>query len=169
MWAATLKLPQSILTPELSFFDLGGHSLSLAELASKLSRNFGFRVPVARLADPTTLAGHVDTLRAVRDGQIAEVQADLVSALRTDSQLESDVQPPKGAKITSLKNAETVLLTGATGFLGSFILNDLLESTSAKILCLVRFSEPSDDDIPAGIARIRRNMIDYGLWRDSIM
>lgn len=143
--------------------------MSLAELAAKLSRAFGFRVPVARLADPTTLAGHVNTLRAVRDGQIAEVQADLVSALRIDSQLESEIQPIKGAKIISLKNAETVLLTGATGFLGSFILNDLLENTSAKILCLVRFSEPSDDDVPAGIARIRRNMIDYGLWRDSIM
>lgn len=169
VWAATLRVPQSILTPDLSFFDLGGHSLSLAELAAKLSRNFGFRVPVARLADPTTLAGHVNTLRAVRDGQIAEVQADLVSALRSDSQLESEIQPAKGTKIISIKNAETVLLTGATGFLGSFILNDLLESTSAKILCLVRFSEPSDDDIPAGIARIRRNMIDYGLWRDSIM
>lgn len=169
VWAATLKVPRSILTPEHSFFDLGGHSLSLAELASRLSRNFGFRIPVARLADPITLSGHVDTVRGVRDGQIAAVQENLGSALRTDSRLDKDIEPPDDAKIVSLKNADTVLLTGATGFLGAFLLNDLLENTSAQILCLVRFNEPSEADIPAGIGRLRRNLIDLGLWRDSIM
>ena len=168
VWAATLKVPRSILTPDHSFFDLGGHSLSLAELAAKLSRIFGFRIPVARLADPTTLSGHVQTVRAVRDGQIAAVQADLGAALRTDSVLDKDIEP-SGAKITSLKAAETVFLTGATGFLGAFLLNDLLDSTSAHIVCLVRFTEPSDADMPAGIARLRRNLVDLGLWRDSIM
>lgn len=32
----------------------------------------------------------------------------------------------------------TVLLTGATGFLGVYLLRDLLEGTSAKVVCLVR-------------------------------
>jgi amino acid adenylation domain-containing protein/thioester reductase-like protein len=168
VWAATLKVPRNILMPDHSFFDLGGHSLSLAELAAKLSRNFGFRVPVARLADPTTLSGHVQTLRDVRDGQIAAVQADLPAVLRQDSQLDKDIEP-NGAKIASLKAADNVLLTGATGFLGAFLLNDLLEGTSAHIICLVRSAEPSDDDIPGCIARMRRNLIDLGLWRDSIM
>ncbi|OQO03789.1 hypothetical protein B0A48_10429 [Cryoendolithus antarcticus] len=169
IWAATLKISRSLITPEHSFFDLGGHSLSLADLASRLSRSFGFRVPVARLADPTTLNGHLQTVRAVRDGQIAEVQADLPAALRRDTQLEQDIQPLAGTKIKSIKDAKTVLLTGATGFLGAFLLNDLLESTSAQIICLVRFGDPTGDDIPAGIARLRKNLIDHGLWRDLIM
>ncbi|KAK6439018.1 putative NRPS-like protein biosynthetic cluster [Oleoguttula sp. CCFEE 5521] len=169
IWAATLKISRSLITPEHSFFDLGGHSLSLADLASRLSRSFGFRVPVARLADPTTLNGHLQTVRAVRDGQIAEVQADLPAALRRDTQLEQDIQPLAGTKIKSIKDAKTVLLTGATGFLGAFLLNDLLESTSAQIICLVRFSDPTGDDVPAGIARLRKNLIDHGLWRDLIM
>nr|OQO19827.1 hypothetical protein B0A51_13517 [Rachicladosporium sp. CCFEE 5018] len=169
IWAATLKISHSLITPEHSFFDLGGHSLSLADLASRLSRSFGFRVPVARLADPTTLNGHLQTVRAVRDGQIAEVQADLPAALRRDTQLEQDIQPLAGTKIKSIKDAKTVLLTGATGFLGAFLLNDLLESTSAQIICLVRFGDPTGDDVPAGIARLRKNLIDHGLWRDLIM
>lgn len=168
VWAATLKVPRNILMPNHSFFDLGGHSLSLAELAAKLSRSFGFRVPVARLADPTTLSGHVQTLRDVRDGQIAAVQADLPGVLRQDSKLDKDIEPEE-VKITSLKAADNVLLTGATGFLGAFLLNDLLEGTSAHIICLVRSAEPSDEDIPGCIARLRRNLIDLGLWRDSIM
>ncbi|KAI7516139.1 hypothetical protein KC317_g23547, partial [Hortaea werneckii] len=59
IWAATLHTSRNLITPDHSFFDLGGHSLSLAELASRFSRNFGFRVPVARLADPPTLTGHL--------------------------------------------------------------------------------------------------------------
>ena len=168
IWATTLRVSKSAIAPDHSFFDMGGHSLLLAELASKMSKTFEFRMPVARLADPSTLSGHLETVRAVRDGHTAAVQADLPAVLRADCLLDEDIRPTN-AKICSLNNANTVLLTGATGFLGAFLLNDLLESTSANILCLVRFKEPSDDDIPAGIARIRRNLVDYGLWNDSIM
>lgn len=168
IWATTLRTSRSVITPEHSFFDLGGHSLSLAELASRLSKNFGFRVPVARLADPPTLNGHLETVRAVRDGQIAAVQADLPAALKADCVLDADIKP-SGAVMRSIATAEVVLLTGATGFLGAFLLNSLLETTTAKVMCLVRVNEPSEDDVPQGIARIRRNMIDFGIWNDSIM
>lgn len=168
IWAATLKISRSTITAEHNFFDLGGHSLSLADLAARLSRNFGFRVPVARLADPPTLNGHLETVRAVRDGTIAAVQADLPAVLRVDSVLDKDIQP-KNAKACPASKANTILLTGATGFLGAFLLVDLLESTSATILCLVRVNDPSDDDKPGGVARIRRNLLDMGLWRDGMM
>lgn len=168
LWAATLKVSRSSIDPEHSFFDLGGHSLSIADLASRLSKTFGLKIPVARLADPATLNGHLHSIRAIRDGEIAAVQTDLPSILRADSVLDSDIQP-RGATIRPLKKAEVILLTGATGFLGAFLLNDLLETTTALIICLVRFTEPSEQDIPAGIARIRKNLIELGLWRDSIM
>lgn len=168
IWAATLKVSRSTITAEHNFFDLGGHSLSLADLAARLSRNFGFRVPVARLADPPTLNGHLETVRAVRDGTIAAVQADLPAVLRVDSVLDKEIQP-KNAKPCPANKANTILLTGATGFLGAFLLVDLLESTSATILCLVRVNDPTDDDKPGGVARIRRNLLDMGLWRDGMM
>lgn len=169
VWATTLKISKSIITPEHSFFDLGGHSLSLADLASRLSRIFGFRIPVTRLADPTTLNGHLQTIRSVRDGEVAAVQADLPSILRIDSVLDEEIRPTMIAKANAVKDADTVLLTGATGFLGAFILIDLLEQTSANVICLVRFTDPSSDDKAAAIGRIRKNLLDLGLWRDSIM
>jgi amino acid adenylation domain-containing protein len=169
LWASTLNVSSSVVTPEANFFDLGGHSLSLADLASRLSNMFGFRVPVARLADPATLNGHLETVRAVRDGHAAAVQADLPAILRADSVLDEDIKPRTELKMCPLKDAETVLLTGVTGFLGAFLLSDLLENTSAKIICLVRFNDPAQDDLPGGIARIRRNLLDFGLWNDSIM
>ncbi|EME85366.1 uncharacterized protein MYCFIDRAFT_42966 [Pseudocercospora fijiensis CIRAD86] len=169
IWAATIGISQQALKPEHSFFDLGGHSLSLAALASKLSRRFGFRIPVGRLAEPATLESHLDAVRDVRDGSIAAVQSDLPAALRRDSALDRDIEVPPTSKIAALKDAHTVLLTGATGFLGAFLLNELLESTSAQIICLVRSQDPSEHDKPGCTARLRKNLIDSGLWRDSIM
>ncbi|KAK7193434.1 linear gramicidin synthetase subunit C [Paraphaeosphaeria sporulosa] len=168
VWASILGIQPSSITPEYNFFDLGGHSLLLADLAARLSNRFGLKIPVARLADPATLNGHLDTVRAVRDGQTAAVQADLPAVLRADSVLDKEIQPTN-TKMNALKDAKTVLLTGVTGFLGAFLLRDLLDSTSAKIICLVRFSDASQDEIPAGIARIRRNLLDFGLWSDLIM
>ncbi|KAJ5925381.1 hypothetical protein N7454_008020 [Penicillium verhagenii] len=169
IWATVLKTSKTLLKPEDNFFDLGGHSLSLADLASRISRQFGFRVPIPRLAENVTLSGHLDTVRAIRDGHTAAVQADLPAVLLADSTLDDDIKPFPGANITSIASAETVLLTGVTGFLGAFLLNDLLENTSAQIICLVRFSDPEDDDQAGGVARIRRNLLDLGLWRDTIM
>ncbi|KAJ5720032.1 hypothetical protein N7493_006910 [Penicillium malachiteum] len=169
IWANVLKTSKTLLKPEDNFFDLGGHSLSLADLASKISRHFGFRVPIPRLAENTTLAGHLDTVRAIRDGHTAAVQADLPAVLLADSTLDEDIKPLPNTSLTSVTAADTILLTGVTGFLGAFLLYDLLESTSAKIICLVRFSDPEDDDQAGGVARIRRNLLDLGLWRDTIM
>ncbi|CAI7567107.1 unnamed protein product [Penicillium viridicatum] len=168
IWEAVLKVSKSLIKAEDNFFDLGGHSLSLADLSSKLSRRFGFRVPIPRLAENTTLSGHLETVRAVRDGHAEEVQANLPAVLLSDATLDEDIKPTNTA-ITSIAKADTVLLTGVTGFLGAFLLNDLIENTSAKIICLVRFSDPEQDDQAGGVARIRRNLLDMGLWRDSIL
>lgn len=168
IWAAVLKTSRTLLKPNDNFFDLGGHSLTLADLSSRLSRNFGFRVPITRLAVDPTLKGHLESVRAVRDGHTAAVQADLPAVLRADATLEEGIKA-NNATICAVNKAKTILLTGATGFLGAFLLSDLLESTSATIICLVRVDDPSSADGPAGIARIRRNMLDLGLWQDSIM
>ncbi|KAJ5551066.1 hypothetical protein N7461_005764 [Penicillium sp. DV-2018c] len=168
IWEAVLKVSKNLIKPEDSFFDLGGHSLSLADLSAKLSRRFGFRVPIPRLAENTTLSGHLETVRAVRDGHTAEVQANLPAVLLSDATLDEDIKPTNTA-FTSITSADTVLLTGVTGFLGAFLLNDLIENTTAKIICLVRFSDPEQDDQAGGVARIRRNLLDMGLWRDSIL
>ncbi|TID18878.1 nonribosomal peptide synthetase 10 [Venturia nashicola] len=168
MWATTLHVQLSSITPEHDFFDLGGHSLTLANLAGKLSRTFGFPISLARLASNPTVEGHLEVVRETRDGHTAAVQADLPAVLRADATLSADIQP-KNTTAFSLSEAKTVLLTGATGFLGAFLLHDLLETTSAKIVLLVRFSDPAEDEVAAGMRRIRRNLIDLGLWRDSLL
>ncbi|TVY81612.1 Linear gramicidin synthase subunit D [Lachnellula suecica] len=169
MWAASLDISPSSVKQEHTFFDLGGHSLSLADVASRMSKCYGFPVPVSRLVENPTLEGHLEVVRSARDGRTAAVQADLPAVLRADSTLPEDIKPSGNPSWRYLNEASTVLLTGATGFLGAFLLSDLLETTSARILCLVRFDDPSEDGRPAAIARIRSNLLDFGLWKDSIL
>ncbi|KZZ91797.1 nonribosomal peptide synthetase 10 [Moelleriella libera RCEF 2490] len=168
IWAAVLNISPSAISQSHSFFDLGGHSLTLAELSGRLSTTFGFPVPLAPLAGTPTLEGHMDAVKAARDGHTAAVQADLPSVLRADIALPEDIKG-NGKPMCRLNDAETILLTGATGYLGAFLLKSLIDETSAQIICLIRFTEPNAGCSPAGIARIRKNLIDLGIWSDAML
>jgi thioester reductase-like protein len=52
-------------------------------------------------------------------------------------------------------------LTGATGFLGAYLLSALLERSDATIFCLVRAT-----DVQSGLARIQSNLTRYELVAD---
>ncbi len=60
-------------------------------------------------------------------------------------------QPPAGGP-------QVVLLTGATGFLGGYLLHDLLAQTAATVVCLVRAASPAE-----ARARVGQNLARYGL------
>jgi len=169
LWAECLNIPLSSVTIEHDFFDLGGHSLALADLARRMSKSFGLSVPIVRLVESPTLQGHLDAVIALRDGYTAAVQADLKAVLQADSVLPSDIYPTTSVQAQSMSDASTVLLTGATGFLGAFILADILEKTPATVICLVRFPNPTDEERPRGMARLRKNLVDLSLWNDSIL
>jgi len=57
-------------------------------------------------------------------------------------------------------NPKSILLTGATGFLGAYLLDELLEKTTADIYCLVRSSHKE-----AGKERLKKNLEFYCLWK----
>lgn len=168
LWADVLHISPSAINDDHGFFDIGGHSLVLAVLANRFSKEFGFPVPLAPLAGDPTLHGHLKAIRDARDGHTAAVQADLPAILRQDIQLDEDIRS-NGTSMRQLSAAHTVLLTGATGYLGAFMLKSLIENTDATIICLVRFTDPSDSCRPAGFARIRKNLIDLGIWDDGML
>ncbi len=81
--------------------------------------------------------------------------------LVTEAKLDATIQFSQS--ITKLNpNPKTIFLTGASGFLGGYLLAELLEQTSAQIYCLVR----ADNKINAQ-QRLQQHLINYGLWQDE--
>ncbi len=62
----------------------------------------------------------------------------------------------------NVTNPHGILLTGATGFVGAYLLDELLEKTTADIYCLVRCS-----DTDAGKQRLKSHLQFYHLWQDK--
>jgi thioester reductase-like protein len=79
--------------------------------------------------------------------------------LRAYVTLPDDLGEPASAAVAD--RPSRILLTGATGYLGAYLLGALLERSDATIICLVRAS-----DATGGLARIKANLARYELVGD---
>lgn len=75
--------------------------------------------------------------------------------------LDPEIQPQNVPVDLSAK-PDAIFLTGVTGFVGAFLLRDLLEQTGAIIYGLVRGKTAEH-----GMQRIRQNLESYGIWREE--
>jgi thioester reductase-like protein len=104
-----------------------------------------------------------ETIAKFRDrfgeSPVGRTQPTTMSAREFDWRAEAVLDPAiSAAGLPPVRSGEprTILLTGATGFLGAFLLGDLLELTSARIVCLVRAGSESE-----ALKRIQRNLAQY--------
>jgi amino acid adenylation domain-containing protein/thioester reductase-like protein len=157
-WEDVLRLDE--VQPEDDFFDLGGHSLAAAQLSSRVEQSFGVHVSMPMFMEDPTLAGLCDSIEELqRDGK--GVQTRSSENLRAEAVLDSEIAPQTAARSPrTLRDADDVFLTGATGFLGAFLLDGLLSSTDARVHCLVRQREDT-----GGMESIEANLRRYGLWQ----
>jgi thioester reductase-like protein len=79
--------------------------------------------------------------------------------MHRDSVLPPDVQPPAG---TADAPTGSVLVTGATGFLGAILLRELLGKSDLTAYCIVRSKADA-----AGLERIRKALEAWGTWDDA--
>lgn len=130
---------------------LGGTSLLSVQMVLEVQQRYGVVVNVHRaggskvtvrriaemvrgmLSDPETEQPHIDRMDT---GDDALVDADLKLELGPLS----DRRAP----------GKDILLTGATGYLGAFLLNQLLSTTKGRVYCLVRAGDEAE-----GMARIK--------------
>jgi amino acid adenylation domain-containing protein/thioester reductase-like protein len=159
-WEDVLRLDEGEVRPEDDFFDLGGHSLAAAQLSSRVEQGFGVHVSMPLFMEDPTLAGLCDRIETLqRDGK--DVQSQPSEDLRAEAVLDPGIAPRPAAKGTrTLRDADNVFLTGATGFLGAFLLEGLLSSTNARVHCLVRQRGDAGE-----MESIEINLRHYGLWR----
>jgi nonribosomal peptide synthetase DhbF len=156
LYAELLGVPEVGINS--SFFDLGGHSLLAARLTFRLRKLFGEEIAVGMVfANPS-----VSQLAAALDADATAVDGAAVVRERVESAREELTEliatlgtPPPPVAAEHLM--DRVLLTGATGYLGTFLLHELLESTRAHVWCLVRAA-----DAAQGLERLRENLARFG-------
>lgn len=119
---------------EQDFFSLGGHSLLAIQMLQRVRSHFAVDLPLSFILDHPTVRGLAMAVNAAMD---RTPQPGLPRRATTD--LEHDSEPVMSKPVhRTQRNPDAVVLTGATGNLGSALLVELLERTAGHIYCLVR-------------------------------
>jgi thioester reductase-like protein len=170
---------------DCSFADIGIDSLTLAELradlqslleehgagelAGEVNTRLLQRLTVAEFfrlmrqfgqgsAGDRGAGQPLDALRQALEQVSAEYEAHEITQMRADAQLALPALPPVRPGATS-----DILLTGATGFLGPFLVSSLIERTSCTLHALVRATDETH-----GLDRIVASLRRAQLWSAAL-
>ncbi|MRH92368.1 NAD-dependent epimerase/dehydratase family protein [Nocardia sp. SYP-A9097] len=165
--------PPGALGPDTDFFDAGATSVDAVQLVATIARELDIDIDLDDVfadARPRQLARRwlagnapslpvLDPIRPAEsvptagDEELRQLMADIATA---------DGLPFVGAPAHTAPRR--ILLTGATGFLGSHLLLDLLRHSDAHIVCLVR-----GEDTEAATQRLAAGLTRFGMrWSSEI-
>jgi amino acid adenylation domain-containing protein/thioester reductase-like protein len=134
IWRAVLKHEDFGVTD--AFYAVGGDSLGIIRLTLEAERQ-------GLLVSPALFSGHA-TIRA-QAKQVARAHSGLrADTLRREVAFDAAMRATLSAAAKRPEAAQShgnLLLTGATGFLGSRVLGELLRRTTGNIYCLVRAAD----------------------------
>jgi thioester reductase-like protein len=154
--ATVLGADPAGLSDDADVMAYGLDSLMAMEVVRRCKRDLGVGIQASDLFERTTLGEWTALLAGA--AVVAQTQdwtdpARIAVDVRLDPAIRSTGTAPRPA------DPEHVLLTGATGFVGAYLLHELLATTRATVHCLVRGT--------GGRQRIRANLERYLPWPDG--
>jgi L-aminoadipate-semialdehyde dehydrogenase len=186
IWASMLPNAPSPMPLDESFFDLGGHSILATRLIFEIRKVFVVNAPLGLVFDQPTIGGLAAEVDALRNIDLGLAYKGTDSSRLAAAPGVDDAKKPTMTLVEygqdyvnllpSLRDSYpvlpadfascplTIFLTGATGFLGAFVLRDLLsrQTEVKKVICLVRAS-----DVEQGTRRLREGSTDRGVWDEQ--
>ena len=144
---------------EKTLVSVGGDSLAAVRLSRMIENDLGVSLPLNVLFDPTM---NVQQLTALIQDPRPLSSPSILPQLIDDANVDLNI------KVDGWKSSHpapsTVLVTGSTGFVGAFLLAELLTSypSGCKFVCLVRCDTSMDP-----IDRVRETMLFYQIWQDE--
>lgn len=178
LWSKLIPgLIAKTVKPSESFSAIGGDSMKIQRLAYQIRKTLGVNVPTMELIKNSTLKAMAAAIerRTAADSlngytgngekqdenpNDAETRVDYGSDAET---MAKDLPKSFTPCQSILPESPTVFLTGATGFLGCFILRDLLtrkEPEVRKVYALVRAKDPKN-----ALERLKSTCQAYGVWK----
>lgn len=142
------------------FFDLGGHSLLITKLVSQLLKTFNVEVTVMDLFEEATVEGLAERIAKNPNGNNSSNNLKIQALLNADAQLDSCIRPE--LPIHTTIELSCILLTGATGFVGAFLLYELLQQTDADVYCLIRAKSTE-----SARNKLQNCLESYLIWEES--
>lgn len=130
LWSTLLELPETDISCDDSFFNLGGHSILLSRLLLEIRQQFGRGVAINRFIEQPTL----QRLGALLDGEDAGTSTSL-ARLEEDANRALNLQV---LPVDRLGDVHKVIVTGANSFLGVHLVEALLDWGASEVACLVR-------------------------------
>jgi thioester reductase-like protein len=143
------------------FLSVGGDSLSAVRLSRMIENDLGIPLPLNIFFDPKMTLQRLTNL--IQDpSQLSLFSQLIISQLVNDSNLDLDITVD-GCKSSTI-SPSMVFITGTTGFVGAFLLAELLTSypSQCKFVCLVRCDVSINP-----LDRIRETMSFYQIWKDD--
>ena len=183
IWSRILPSAPSSIPFDENFFDLGGHSILATRLIFEIRKTFVVNAPLGLIFDKPTIAELSRAIDSLRNADLGLTgTSDLMSHLTPN---DTEGPPTRNHSANYSQDFEflrsmlrssyphftfpaaegciTVFLTGATGFLGAFVLRSLLSDERVKkVICIVR----STTDAKAA-ERLMQNSSDRGVWDES--
>jgi thioester reductase-like protein len=142
----------------------GLDSAQAMTLVSKLEKMLGFQPsPVLLWHYPNIqslsqrLAEELEADVEVKDAEVTAPVLNLAAEVVLDPAIH-----PGNAVATAVGEPKHIFLTGGTGFLGAFIIRELLHETDADIYCLVRAA-----NLAEAKDKLQKNLQQYAIWDDK--
>jgi thioester reductase-like protein len=161
--AVLLSVEPDTIDVQLPLENYGLDSLRAMMLVTQAQEVFSVEIsPV--------LLWHYPTIAALAERLAEECQENAsnnqVSTVTVDLQAEAILDPsiyPVSPYISDfISYPDKIFLTGGTGFLGAFLIYELLTQTDARVYCLVRAADES-----AGKNKITSNLQKYAIWSEE--
>jgi amino acid adenylation domain-containing protein/thioester reductase-like protein len=138
--------------------ELGLHSLLATRAVNGIRAIWHVNIPLRSLFQAPSVAS---VAAIVSRGGVPRAESDRPGGLdlAREAVLDDDVVP---GSPRDPGPPDHVLVTGATGFPGAYLVAELLRTTAATVHCLVRA-----DDAASGLRRLRDHLASLDLWQEA--
>ncbi|KAK9458860.1 uncharacterized protein V1516DRAFT_642958 [Lipomyces oligophaga] len=190
VWIDVLPQRPSSLSPKDSFFDVGGHSILATRMIFEVRKKFVVDLPLGFIySHPTIseLAKEIDSIKGkdLNVGSLGSTSASGTSTPKADEAVSKSSESEYASDAVALAVTDlassypsvkeaispqdvplTIFLTGATGFLGTNLVDNLLSVHGAKReIKLILHIRAKNSEV--GLERFKSSAIAYGVWKDD--